>query len=85
MFIEKNRDSPLSTSSISTVLGSVWFFRFSNDKIFENPAGEKNSQKYLTDFIKELVSIFKRQSKITEVKKKLWKSQKKLSNKQNLK
>ena len=62
MFIEKNRDSPLSTGSISTVPSSIWFFRFSNDKIFENPAGEKNSQKYLNDFIKELDSTFKRQN-----------------------
>ena len=62
MFIEKNRDSPLSTGSISTVPSSIWFFRFSNDKIFENPAGEKNSQKYLNDFIKELDSSFKRQN-----------------------
>ena len=49
------------------VPSSVWFFRFSNDKIFENPAGEKNSQTYLTDFIKEQDPIFERQSKVTKV------------------
>ena len=59
-------DFPFSTVSISMVPGLVLFFRFSSGGIPENPAVEKNSHKYLTNFIKELVSIFESQSNITK-------------------
>ena len=66
------------------VPSSVWFFRFSNDKIFEYPAGEKNSQTYLTDFIKEIQILIKGSPGLQKSLMKHGKVQKKLSNKQNL-